>query len=180
MKALIVFILSLPFIFSGYSQSADFTLGVGYTQVDLDKLIEKDEVSGTRLEDWNQLNVGFSAQYFFTSIGELQFGVEAAYQHLYWYRVIVPFGSTPIDREYTITTTRIAPLLRAGSEEMAFDFGPTFNFNDGLEIGAMVSANKYFELSDNLDLPVKLRVDFINGIVLIMPISLHAGIRYRF
>ncbi len=180
MKTLLILFFSLFSFISCYSQnSVDLTLGTGYTLIDLDKLVEKDEVAGTRLEDWNQLNVGFSAQYFFTSLGELQFGLEAMYQHLYWYRVIVPFGSTPIDREYTVTTFRITPVFRTGGDEMTFDFGPTLNFNDGLEIGAMASANKYFPLSDNLDLPVKLRVDFISGKVLILPISLHAGVRLR-
>ncbi|WP_436515792.1 hypothetical protein [Ekhidna sp. To15] len=181
MKILPILTLSLLIAFSGYSQqTADFTIGPGYTLVDLDKLIEKDEIAGTRLEDWNQFSIGFSAQYFFTSLGEFQFGAEVMYQHLYWYRVIVPFGSTPIDREYTVTTFRLTPLFRVGEEDMNFDFGPTLNFNDGLEIGAMISGNKYFPLSDNIDLPIKIRVDLINSIVLVVPVSVHTGIRMKF
>ncbi len=178
MKTLTILIVSLLISFSGYTQkNTEFTIGAGYTLVDLDKVVEKDEVTGTRLEDWDQFSIGFSAQYFFTTLGNFEFGLEAMYQHLYWYRVIVPFGSTNIDREYTVTTFRITPLFRMGEENINVDIGPTLNFNDGLEIGAMISGNKYFPISDNIDIPVKVRLDFMNSIVLVAPVSIHAGIR---
>ncbi|WP_420315923.1 hypothetical protein [Ekhidna sp.] len=180
MRCFTIFLLTVLTITGSYSQQQlDITLGAGYTAIDLDKVVEKDEVSGTRLEDWDQANFGISAQYFFTSFGEVQFGLEAMYQHLYWYRVIVPFGSTPIDREYTITAGRISGIFRFGSENASFDLGPTLNFNNGTQLGLMLSGNKYFPIADNIDIPLKLRIDVIDGIVVYAPISLNTGIRVR-
>ena len=172
--------IGLMILIPSFSQnSLDVTLSGGYTAIDLEKLVEEDEIAGTDLEDWDQANFGISAQYFFTSFGDIPFGVEAMYQHLYWYRVMVPFGSSPIDREYTITAFRVSGIFRFGSENAAFDVGPQLNINNGAQIGIMMSGNKYFPISDNIDIPVKVRVDIINGIVLYAPISVHAGIRYR-
>ncbi|MEQ9403381.1 MAG: hypothetical protein RIM99_07350 [Cyclobacteriaceae bacterium] len=180
MKRLIIFLPALFILSLSCAQNQlDITIGAGYTAVDLDALIEKDEVSGTSLLDWDQFNIGFSAQYFFLATNSFQLGAEIMYQHQYWYRVLVPFGSTPIDREYTVTTTRITPVFRFGEGNFAFDVGPEFNFSDGLQLGLMLSANQYIPINDKIDIPVKGRIDIINGIVLTVPISINTGVRIK-
>ena len=164
-----------------YSQkSAEFTLGVGYTAIDLDALLLEDEIPGTILSNWDQLSYGISGQYFFASRGNMGFGAELMYQYLFWYDVVVPFGSTVIRRGYEVDIFRITPIVRFGlNNPFAFDIGPEFNISDGVELGLLVSANYYITLSDNIDIPLKVRLDIMNRIVLTLPVSLNVGIRIR-
>ncbi len=180
MKRTLTFLSGLFLVLFSFSQNQlDVTIGAGYTAIDIESLVEEDEISGTVATDWDQFTIGLSAQYFFLNTSSFQFGVEAMYHHLYWYSVRVPFGSQDINREYTVTAFRITPIFRFGKENFAFDVGPELNFNDGTEIGLMLSANQYFPINDKIDIPVKARLDIINGIVITVPITLHAGVRVR-
>ncbi len=180
MKRTLTLLPGLFLIAFSYAQNQlDITIGAGYTAIDIEALVEEDEVSGTVATDWDQFTAGLSAQYFFLSTTSFQFGVEAMYHYLYWYSVRVPFGSQDINREYTITTFRITPIFRFGSETFAFDVGPEINFSDGTEIGLMLSANRYIPINDKIDIPIKGRLDIINGIVVTVPITLHAGVRIK-
>jgi len=180
MKRLLAILTGLFLVTFSYSQNQlDVTLGAGYTFIDIETLVEEDEISGSSATDWDQFSAGLSAQYFFLATNSFQFGIEAMYQHLYWYSVRVPFGITPITREYTITTFRITPILRFGEGNFAFDIGPEFNFGDELQLGLMVSANKYIPINDKIDIPIKGRLDVINGVVLTVPFTIHSGVRIK-
>lgn len=178
-KLFISMFILLPLV--GFSQnSVEFTLGAGNTIVDVESLVEKDEVSGTIASDWGTMNYGFSGQFIFASGGKLNFGGELMYQYMYWYSVQVPYGSQTIYREYSVSTARITPFLRFGGDgAFSFDIGPELNFMDGVVLGLMLSANYAIPVSDNIDIPLKLRVDVMNNIVMTMPISLNAGIRIK-
>lgn len=159
-------------------QTIEFTLGAGYTAIDIEGLVEKDEISGTTTLDWGQANYGISTQYFLDPMGNISFGAELMYQYLYWYNVRVPFGSQPIRREYTVDAIKVTPMVRFGAGSVfSFDLGPEFNFSDGTEVGLMMSANYNIPISDNVEVPIKFRLDVINKIVVTAPISLNAGIR---
>ena len=161
-------------------KSIEFTLAYGITAVDLEALVEEDEVEGTTVEEWDVGNIGFSGQFVFAYSEKVGFGAELMYQHLYWYSVRVPYGSTAIYREYSVSTLRFTPMVRFGVDQpMCLDAGLSFNFMDPLRIGLMLSGNYYIPLNDDIDLPLKFRIDIINNIVLTMPISLNAGIRIK-
>lgn len=173
-----VFIL-LPLV--GFSQnSIEFTLGVGGTVIDIESLVEQDEGTGAIATDWGTVNYGISGQYIFASKGDFSFGAELMYQFMYWYNIRVPYGSQPIYREYDVTTFRITPLLRYGGESaFSMDIGPEFNIMDGVKVGVLLSANYAFPVSDKIEIPLKVRFDILNNIVMTMPISLNAGIRIK-
>jgi len=176
-----IFISSI-FLFSqvGFSQSFEFTIGAGVTAIDVEQLVEKDEIAGTTAEEWEVFNYGISGQYFLASRGSLMFGAELMYQYLYYYRVNVPFGEVDIFREYFVNAIKITPIVRFGiNDSFAFDLGPEFNFMDGLSLGLLVSANYYIPISDKIDIPIKVRVDIINDIVITVPISLNVGMRIK-
>jgi hypothetical protein len=160
-------------------EKLEITIGAGYTAIDLDKLILEDEIANTRLDDWDQTNYLVSVQYYFTEIGDITFGIEAAYHYLYWYQVRVPFGPSPIIRAYDVSAFRLAPMFRFGGENANLDLGPTFNFSDDFNPGIVISGNKFFPVSNKIDIPVKLRLDIASGIVIYSPISLSAGIRVK-
>jgi len=161
-----------------YSQkSIEFTIGLGVTVIDIESLVEEDEVAGTIASDWGTMNFGVSGQYFFASKGNLGLGAELMYQNLYWYSVSVPYGSQTIYREYSVSAIKITPILRYGlNSNFAFDIGPEFNFMDGLKLGLLLSANYNIPVSDKIYIPLKVRLDIINNIVMTLPISLNAGI----
>ena len=164
-----------------YSQkSIEFTVGTGYTLSDIEKLVTLDEVSGTIALDWSLLSAGVSGQYFFTSFGKVGFGAELMYQYLYWYSVRVPYGSQTIYREYSVSAIKVAPILRIGAENsFSFDFGPEFNFSNGLIFGVLMSANYSIPVSDKINIPLKLRMDIMHGHVVAVPISFNAGKRIK-
>lgn len=165
-----------------YSQSSvEFTLGAGVTVIDIQKIVEIDEISGTMALDWGTANASVSAQYFFANFGNVAFGGEIMYHYLYWYSVRVPFVPSDIFREYSISIFRITPIFRfGGSNAFNFDVGPEFNFsNDEVSIGILASANYNISISDNIDIPLKLRLDIVNLIVVAVPISINAGVRIK-
>ena len=170
-------IMLMPLI--SFSQnSIEFTIGAGATIIDIEKLVELDENTGTVATDWGTTNIGFSGQYFFTSFGDVAFGGELMYHNLYWYSVRVPFAANPIYREYDVSTFRITPIFRfGGSSAFNFDLGPEFNLSDGLSIGVLASANYNIAISDKIDIPLKLRVDFMDLIVVAVPVSINVGVR---
>lgn len=181
MKKLLTLLCGLLLVSYSYAQKQlDITVGAGYTLIDIEKLVEEDEVSGSSANDWDQFSIGLSAQYFFLETSSFTLGAEAMYQHLYWYEARIPFGSTPFNREYTVTAFRLTPIARFGSEGFAFDVGPTFNINNGFELGVMMSGNYYIAVTDNVDIPIKFRLDAINGsVVPYAPITIHTGVRIR-
>ena len=175
----ILFIFLLPI--TGISQtSVEFSLGLGGTAIDIESLVEEDEIDGTFATDWGTMNYGISGQYFFATKGNFSFGSELMYQYLYWYSVAVPYGSQPIYREYSVSAIKLTPILRYQvSSAFAFDIGPEFNFMEGLNLGLLISANYYITVSDKIDIPLKVRFDIMNNIVITVPISLNAGIRIK-
>ena len=173
----IVFLMPLV----GYSQSSiEFTLGLGTTIIDIEKLVEIDENTGTVALDWGTTNVGISGQYFISTSEKIAFGGELMYHSLYWYSVRVPYVPNPIYREYSISTLRITPLIRfGGTNAFNFDLGPELNFSDGVSIGVLASANYNLAVSDKIDIPLKLRLDIMNKIVIYTPVSINVGVRIK-
>ena len=165
----------------GYSQkSAEITLGIGFSAVDVEGIVDKDEIANTEATDWGQFNGGVSGQFFIPLTGNIGFGAELMFQHLFWYSIRAPYGYYDIYREYSINAFKISPLVRIGTTSaVSFDIGPEFNFLYGLKLGAMASACYSISVSEKIEIPVKLRMEIIDYIEPIFPISLHAGIRYR-
>ncbi|MDH5609516.1 MAG: hypothetical protein OEY56_08550 [Cyclobacteriaceae bacterium] len=159
-------------------QSLEVTLGVGATPVNIEKMVLLDEVLGSFATDWGVVNGGLSAQYFFGGTDNIKVGAELKYHYLYWYSVSVPYGSQTIYREYSVSAVNVAPLVRVGDDAgFSFDFGPSVISSGGLKLGFLMSANYGLSVSDKIEIPIKLRLDGIPGIVFAAPVSLQMGVR---
>lgn len=180
MKIILIVILIFP-IFAFSQKSVEFTAAAGYTFVDVENLVDKDEIAGSWATDWDNFSYGFGAQVFLFSVKNMTFGAELMYHRLFWYSVAVPYGYETIYRTYYVNSTRLTPILRIGANnKFSADIGPEFNFMDGMAIGLMVSSNYSISISEKLEVPLKLRLDLIGGTVLYLPITFNAGIRYKF
>lgn len=179
-KLLLIFWSSTSFFLLQAQNSVEFTIAYGYTAIDIEELVDIDENPNSSATDWNNENIGFSGQYLFASSGKIGFGAELMYHHLYWYSVRVPYGYQPIYREYSVSTMRLTPFARFGYDQaMCLDAGLEFNFMDPLRIGLMLSGNYYVPINETIDLPIKLRFDIINNIVLTTAISVNLGLRFN-
>ncbi len=151
----------------------------GGTIVDIEKLVEIDENENTIATDWGQFSSGLSAQLFYTSIGNISMGTELGYQYLFWYSVRIPYGSSPIYREYDVSVFKIAQVFRFGGEKsFNLDLGPEICISSGgVMPGIFGSVNYFYKLTDKIDIPLKIRAEVMSGIVFIAPVSLQTGIR---
>ncbi|MEQ8416252.1 MAG: hypothetical protein RIB71_17360 [Imperialibacter sp.] len=181
MKNYAVLLFATILSFSCMAQNTfEVSAAAGYTAVDLDALVEKDEVSGSYVTDWNQLSAGIGVQYFYAASENIGYGAELMYHHLYWYSVRIPFGTQVIYRDYSVTAFRITPIVRFGiNSAVSIDIGPELNFSDGLEVGLMLAGGYNISLSDRLTVPLKLRLDIMNSTVITLPVTINAGLRFK-
>ena len=179
-KNLIIALTILVPFFSSAQLSWEITAGAGATFVDVESLVEEDESEGTWASDWGVFNYGVSGQVFVENDSDFAFGAEVMWQNLYWYGVSIPYSYGRIYREYSVSTTRLTSIVRYGvDDKYNVDLGLSFNFMDGLSMGLMLSSNYYFPVSENIDIPLKFRVDIIDDIVVTVPVSLNVGIRVK-
>ena len=80
---------------------------------------------------------------------------------------------------WLVTQISASSFAFALDTPFSVDLGPQFVFLDDISIGILISANYYLSISDNLEIPFKMRMDIINNIVVAVPISLNAGIRFK-
>lgn len=150
--------------------SFEVEAGGGYTVVDVSSVAFNDGATAT---DWNQPNYRLAARAIAGGSG-LRFGAEVSYQSLYWYSVRIPFGSTPIRREYDVTATTALALVRLGGNGPSVDLGAGVAFLED-PVGA-VSLAIGVEVVDNLS--VKLRADGLLASEPTVPVGL--GFSYAF
>lgn len=157
-----------------------FDLSIGATAVNLDNLVEKDEVSGTFVNDWDVFSSGVSLYYTYPVSGSIGIGAEFMYQYLYWYQVKVPFGFQVITREYDVDLYRFTPFLQLGNEKaFSLNIGPELNFINGVKAGLLLHGKYELRINDKIQLPVGLRLDLMNNIVLTAPVSFTLGVQFR-
>lgn len=179
-EILVLLVCLLPLTSSFAQLSFEGTIGVGPTIINIERLVAIDEITNTVAQDWGQFCHGFSGQGFY-DIGNIGIGIEFMYQSLYWYSVRIPYGDYSLYRDYEISAFKISPLVRFRSDNaFNIDMGPEINFNsDGIMYGILLSINYFIKISDKIDIPVKLRSELISSIVIMVPITLNAGIRFK-
>lgn len=140
--------------------------GGGYTLVDVEGIADAD---GAIAQEWSQPSYRVAARALWGSREGMRFGAEVAHQYLYWYRVNIPYGSTPIHREYDVTATSALGLLRIGSGGGAVvDVGAGFAFLDDPVFTASLAVG--WEVVPRL--AVKLRADGLMASEPTLPVGL--------
>ena len=161
--------------------SIELSGSAGYTLINIEEVVVKDEVRGTTANDWSYVNWGIGAQYFYMTKVRIGIGAEVMYQHLYWYEVHVPYGSYGFYRSYDVGATRVATIVRFFADSIvSLDLGPELNVMDGVHPGAMISANLNIPVTKHFQIPFKVRADIFKNIEPLIPLSLSLGPRVRF
>jgi len=126
--------------------TVELEAGAGYTVIDIEALAEAD---GEFAQDWDQFMYRFAARAFFGESSGVKVGVEAGYQYFYWYSVRVPYGDTPIYREYGQDGTTVLGVVRLQSGGALVDLGAGVALLDETRpmISASLGANVFAGLS---------------------------------
>jgi len=165
-------LLALSFVLAGpaAAQSAlELELSAGFTLVDIEGVAFED---GAIAEDWSQPSFRASGRALFGPDSGLRFGAELGYQSLYWYSVRIPFGSTPIRRDYSVTALSAMGIVRRAFGSTVMDAGAGLAFLD--DPTPLVSVALGWEIMDRL--AVKVRADGMMASEPTLPIGL--GISY--
>ena len=140
--------------------------GGGYTIVDVEAVADLD---GEIANDWGQGMYRFAARAFLATMGNVEVGVEGAYQYLYWYSVRVPYGPQPIYRTYDVNATTVAGVLRFKGASTTFDVdGGVAFLSDPV---AMVGGSVGWSPVDKVT--IRLRADGLLGHEVTVPVGLH-------
>jgi hypothetical protein len=159
----------LVFVVCGFA-AAGFTpdltagaeVGIGYTIVDLPTALEWDQ---DYFQDWSQLYLRTELHAFFFEAGGVLLGATAAWNHLYYYWVRVPYVPTPLTYEGTVQ-----PISIGAVAELAV-FGnvvvrPALNlmiFGDGVTVGIRPTILYRLPLAERLVVSAGLTIDVIFG-----------------
>jgi hypothetical protein len=159
------------------SKEISLTLYPGYTIVNFaDALGYSDEY----MEDWDQFHYSAALRGFLGSSKSIQFGAEAAWQRLYYAYYIVPYGPSPVYREFNVTSVSIMALVRYSPEMKFFATGGAgiHIFNNGVAPALCIEGGYMLKVGEKLRIPVSVRINPIFGDGLPIPISAGVGIAY--
>ena len=146
--------------------------GGGFTVVDVETVASND---GAIAQDWSQPSFRLAGRALFASDSNRRFGAEAAYQHLYWYQVRIPYGSTPITRDYSVSVMKVLGLFRYDMES-----GTVLELGAGLAFGdtAAPATSVAFGFPVTPAVSIKVRAD---AVLYEQPtVPLGVGISYAF
>ncbi len=175
-------LVMIIFIFlssNGYAQrSKEISLSLypGFTIVNFEKALG---YSNDYLENWNEFHYSAAFRGFLLSGKPIQFGAEFAWQRLYYAYYIVPYGPSPVYREFNVSTVSLMALGRYSvSNFFAVGGAGIHFFNNGISPAICLEAGYKLNVGANLKLPVSIRVNPIFGSGTPTPISAGIGFSY--
>jgi len=171
---LLVFLL---FSVEGYSQNAkEISLSVypGFTLVNFEKALG---YSDDYMEDWSEVHLCAALRGFLALGKPVQFGAELAWQRLYYAYYIVPYGPSPVYREFNVSTVSLLVLGRYSFNNF-FSVGGAgiHSFNDGIAPSLCLEAGYMINILENLKIPVSFRINPVFGSGTPTPFSVGAGL----
>ena len=175
--SILVFLLLKDNIHAQKSIDIGVTLYPGYTAVNFEKALG---YSDEYLNDWDQFYYSATLKGFLTTDKTVDYGAEIGWQRLYYAYYVVPYGTSPVYREFNITTFSIMGLARYSTTNRFFVIagaGIHF-FYDGVAPALMVEPGYFFKVGENLKIPVSLRIYPIFGDGTPTPVSLGIGVSY--
>jgi len=181
--AIIQFIsIFLMFSIIGHAQkSKEISLSVypGYTLVDFEKALD---YSDEYLEDWGEIYLGAALRGFLHLSSRLQIGAEVTWQQLYYAYYRLPYGPSPVYREFNVTAVSLMALSRYYLNDRFFIVGGAgvHIFNDGVSPSVCLEPGYMIEAGNNLTIPVSFRINPIFGSGTPIPFSVGAGVSYNF
>ena len=130
------------------------------------------------MENWDQFHYGGSLKGFILSDKPIQFGAEAGWQRLYYAYYIVPYGPSPVYREFNVSTVSLMGLIRYFISDMLFASGGAgvYIFDNGIAPAITAEAGYLIKPGKSLKIPVSLRVTPVLGSGLPITVCLGAGV----
>lgn len=155
------------------------TIYPGYTAVNFEKALG---YSDEYMNDWDQFYYSATLKGFLNTDKALQYGAEIGWQRLYYAYYIIPYGQSPVYREFNISTFSIMGLARYSASKRFFVLagaGIHF-FYDGVAPALMVEPGYFIKVGENLKIPVSVRIYPIFGDGTPTPVSFGIGVNYLF
>jgi hypothetical protein len=150
----------------------------GYTAVNFEKALG---YSDEYMNDWDQFYYSFSLKGYLVSDKPISYGAEIGWQRLYYAYYRVPYGDSPVYREFNISTFSIMGLARYSPNQKFFiaaGAGVHF-FNDGVAPAIMIEPGYMIIIGENLKIPLSIRLNPIFGDGIPTTVSLGIGISYK-
>jgi hypothetical protein len=149
----------------------------GFTLVNFEQALG---YSDNDMEDWSQFHISASLRGFLSSAKPVRFGTELAWQQLYYAYYIVPYGPSPVYREFNVTTFSVTVLGRYSVNNFFLTGGAGIHFfNSGVSPAICLEVGYMLGNSDKLRFPVSFRINPIFGSGTPVPISIGAGVSFK-
>jgi hypothetical protein len=173
------FFVFLLFSVAGIAQNAkEISLSIypGFTLVNFEKALG---YSDDNMEDWSEVQISAAFRGFLSSAKSVQFGTELAWQRLYYAYYVVPYGPSPVYREFNVATVSFSVLGRYSFNNFFSVGGAGIHFfNDGIAPSLFLEGGYMINILENLRIPLSFRINPIFGSGTPIPFSVGAGVSY--
>lgn len=148
----------------------------GFTMVNFEKALG---YSDDNMEDWSEIHFSGVLRGFVLSGRAVDFGAEAAWQNLYYAYYRIPYGPSPVYREFSVSTVSIMALGRYTVSGLFCVAGAGIHiFDDGVSPSLCFEAGYRLRQASKLSFPVSLRINPVFGKGTPVLFSAGAGVSY--
>ncbi len=144
----------------------------GFTLVNFEEALDYPDDDMT---DWSQVYFSVAAKAFLKSEKKIQFGAELAWQQLYYASYRIPYGPSPVYREFNVTSISTMALGRYMINNFFVTGGAGLHFfNSGVSPSISAEAGYAIKAGEHLKFPLSVRINpiFASG----TPTALSVGI----
>ena len=160
------------------SKEVSFSFYPGFTLVNFEKALD---YSDDNMEDWSQFYYSFDLRGFLSSEKPFQIGAELGWQRLYYAYYVVPYGPSPVYREFNVSTVSLMVLGRYSVNKFFAVGGAGIHFSDsGISPAICLEAGYMINAGANLKIPVSFRINPVFADGTPIPISAGIGASYTF
>ncbi len=180
-RNVVVTLMTILIFFSTIGQAQmgkEISLSVypGFTQVNFEKALG---YSDDYMEDWSQIHVSAALRGFMLSEKSFDLGAEVAWQSLYYAYYIVPYGPSPVYREFNVSTVSAMALGRYSVNSIFAVGGAGIHiFNDGVAPAVILEAGYKLNAGTNFKIPLSVRICPVFGDGTPVLFSVGAGLSY--
>jgi hypothetical protein len=143
----------------------------GFTLVNFEEALD---YSDDYMQDWNEFHLGVAARGFLFPAKPLHVGAEFAWNQLYYAYYRVPYGPSPVYREFYVSTISFSLLGRYASGGFFAVAGAGIHiFDDGVAPAVSLEAGYRINHKGKLGFPISLCINPVFGAG--TPIGFSAG-----